>query len=135
MKKLESRLQFLIGLSLFFPIIMQAVFDKETSGANNIILKWGLTITVLIASYLYIEYVDPAFSERMEKVLNGIIGVNILMFIPVILILAFNPVNVAGLFRMGLTVGFWGIMMLPVILLSSMLLYLAATVKFPHRKK
>lgn len=31
MKKLESRLQFLIGLSLFFPIIMQAVFDKETS--------------------------------------------------------------------------------------------------------
>ncbi len=135
MEKLKSRLQVLLGLSLFFPVVMQALFDKETSGVNHLILQWSTVIAVLIVNYLIIEYFTPKFSKKVEKILDRVIGINILLFVPVIMILATNPVNIAGLARVGLTLSVWGIITLPIILLVSMILYFAVNVWVPYLEK
>jgi len=59
MEKLQQRLQFVITIFLFFPVILDALYKQANnySDFNKTILSWGLTISVLILDYILLEFV------------------------------------------------------------------------------
>ena len=72
-KDTEKRLQFTIVLGMFFPVLMQALFNlseasqSETSGT---ILKAGLLVSFLIFNYLLFEWRKNSISVRYFDYLN-----------------------------------------------------------------
>lgn len=115
----ESRLNVLITIVLFFPVILQALFSSSGSDLikiNELILKWGLLIFLAIVNYLVFQWNKKKSSERILEYFNYVIYANLICYAFLILILAFVANGYVSLITIVLyTVSLCGIMSLPVI--------------------
>jgi len=71
-------------LVLFFPTLLDALFsqslDQITSG--KMVLIWGLIVASLIVDYLLIEYLAGKIVPRVTKWVNGLVLLEIAIFVP-----------------------------------------------------
>lgn len=120
MKDLENKLQFVITLTLFFPVLMSALFEINT--ANEIILKWGRVVIFLILNYLYLNLLKPELTSKIIKWIDLLLDLNIFLFIP--LILSFSVQTKSTLFtQITLLTGLWGVMLVPIFILLLLISY------------
>ncbi len=130
----DKKLQFTLVLALFFPVLLEALFDL--SGANhteasNIILKWSLVIFLLILNYLIFESKKAELSIKSLKYLGWVFVSNTLCYALVILSFGISTTYVAQTDNQILvfmySFALYGIMTSPVIALFIMLLDLVHT--------
>lgn len=87
-KEIESKLQFIIVLALFFPSLMEALFDENS--ARTLTLKWATVVVFLILNYLYLNILKPDLTKRMAWWVDLFLDLNVFLYIP--LICAFTPI-------------------------------------------
>lgn len=88
----EKRLQFTIVIGLFFPVILEALFNLNQSDPKEVaetILKAGLMISILIANYLLFEWRKQQLGLRQLDYLNWVFFVTIACYALVILFFGF----------------------------------------------
>jgi hypothetical protein len=136
-KDLESKLQFIIVLALFFPSLMEALFDENS--AHTLTLKWATVVIFLILNYLYLNILKPDLTKKMIKVIDLFYDLNIFFFIP--LICAFTPLvtNSSNVLTAKIVtyMGIYGTMLVPIltlILLGGCTIYISFP-KFFNRIK
>src|SRR5437868_1626535 len=76
-KDLQRRLQFLFTVTLFFPILFEALLKQANSPSDidKTILSWGFIIGMLIVDYTMLE-----FTKKWNLKLNSTL-ITILLFI------------------------------------------------------
>lgn len=87
---LKARLQFVLLLVLFFPTVLQALYQTGGTGqdASKVILQWGMVVMVFTLFYLFLEAVKDKLSSKMMKILDWILLADIVCFIPVLFVFA-----------------------------------------------
>jgi hypothetical protein len=110
-KELESRFQFLITLALFFPLIISNLYILAGGGEKSsaiTILQWGIFISLLLAAYLIFIFLKKKTSSRFLSTLNIFVLINIFLFIPNIVIFAYNTqsLSLTGLTKWSLLISF-----------------------------
>lgn len=88
----EKRLQFIIVIGLFFPVILEALFNLNQSDPKEVAettLKAGLMISILIGNYLLFEWRKHHLSSRQLDYLNWVFFVTIACYALVILFFGF----------------------------------------------
>lgn len=114
MKELESKLQFVITIALFFPVLMTALLKDK---ADNPTLQWGILVIFLIMDYLYIDSLKKEIPAEVKRWINLFLDINILLFIP--LIFAFSvPIKSLTITKVVFLTGLWGVMLMPIFILS-----------------
>ncbi len=51
----KSRFQFLATITLFFPVLIDALFKSNNLDSGKVTGMWGASITILIADYIFLE--------------------------------------------------------------------------------
>lgn len=77
---IKNRLQFLVILFLFFPTI----FSKS----EELMLKWVISIAVIVIIYLLLELIGESLRPLISKVVNILTLVSISLFIPMFILLS-----------------------------------------------
>lgn len=121
MKDLGNKFQFLVTLSLFFPVIISSTVDAAL--ANKAIIGWGVTVSYLILIYLYLDSAKRIISNKILKYINLSFDINIFLFIPFILgvVLQHKFPIIAGVI---FAVGFFGIAFFPVLIFLVLFVFL-----------
>lgn len=131
-RELRSRLQFVIVLALFFPVVLESMY--KAAGTDNvsatIILQWGLLVAFLILSYLLLETIKERLQIKFVKLLDRLLLVQIAVFIPVLYVFAEGATkdHVSLLHIVPFTMAMHGMLWIPVILFLMLFLYWIATV-------
>lgn len=111
MKELENKLQFVVTLSLFFPVAIATVVDEDLT--NKATGAWGMVIVFLILIYLYLSLSKKVLTQKQTERISFALDMNIFLFIPFIVGIALatkNPYFANILFVIGLV----GISLLPI---------------------
>lgn len=90
-EKLKPRLQFLVTIALFFPIILEYLFKQGGTSdleVNKMILLWGLEIAILICCYILLECTKRWESQKIFNLTNCFLFVNMFSFSVVLFIFA-----------------------------------------------
>lgn len=88
----EKRLQFTIVIGLFFPVILEALFNMNGSDSKDVsetILKAGIMVFILIMNYLFFEWRKYHLSSRQLDYLNWVFFTTITCYALVILFFGF----------------------------------------------
>jgi hypothetical protein len=123
MKELENKLQFLVTISLFIPVVVQSLFGKEIETANHNILEWGIVVCVLILNYLLVNLQKEELSKISTKRLEGLVTLNMFLYVLFILITAYWPAQIPFVPKVVFIVSLYGIMLLPVLFLVSLIIH------------
>ncbi len=127
MKDLENKLQFIITLSLFFPVLLYAIFDNK--GASQATLKWGTVVIFLIFNYLYLNLLKSELPKKIIKWLDILLDINIVFFIPLIFSFSFQ-IKYIIITKILLFLGSWGVLLVPITILLLLFCYTIFT-SFP----
>ncbi|HMO77708.1 MAG TPA: hypothetical protein PKA42_02315 [Candidatus Paceibacterota bacterium] len=128
-EEVEKRLQFTIVLGMFFPVLLEALFNMNGSDTREIsstLLKAGLLITILITNYLIFEWTKNKLSKRQLDYLSWSFFSTIACYGSVFLFLGFvangniNSINSVVDFIYGFVLA--GSMYIPVVSIVIMLL-------------
>lgn len=90
-QKLKSRFQFLVTITLFFPILLEILFKEGGSpetNINKIMLYWGLEVAILIVSYILLECTEKWGSKITFKLTNISLFANLGSFAVVLFVFA-----------------------------------------------
>lgn len=79
METVKRRLQFLVVLVLFLPVIFDALGLSSKSTTD-----WSIVLPFYIATFLFFELFSKHLWHRAVLLVNGIILVNIFAFIPLL---------------------------------------------------
>lgn len=92
-KKLRDRSQLVIGLLLFFPVTIGALFGTgpDQLRGNMNILSWGSTIGIFIFDYLFIELLGIKIASWIQKTINVFLLIEIGSFGIVLVALSLLP--------------------------------------------
>ena len=78
-ERFKQRFQFLVTITLFFPVLMDALF-KEVNNVldiNKTMLSWGAIIAVLIFDYILLECTKKFIFGWISKLINISLFINI----------------------------------------------------------
>ena len=92
-EKIRQRFQFLATISLFFPLLLDALL-KEGNNLNNlnkVALGWGAVIAVLIIDYIFLEYVKKQTYSIIPKLVNFLIFLNLGAYVIIFIMFAALP--------------------------------------------
>lgn len=125
---LRSRLQFVIVLALFFPTLLDALYqgvaDQLTS--SKLILQWGSIVSFLIVSYLIIEFLVREIRIWALRTLDVLLLTEVALFIPVLMFFSRGPTaTLAPLYSLLFKILFNGLWLVPIaisLLLASLVL-------------
>lgn len=130
----EKRLQFTIVIGLFFPVILEALFNMNGSDqkeVSEIVLKAGLMIFILIVNYLLFEWRKHSLTPRQLDYLNWVFFSTIACYALVVLFFGFvangdiTSINwLTWIYYPSILVG---AMYIPVVSIGIMIMELAAT--------
>jgi len=84
----EKRLQFMVMVGLFFPVLIEALFSFSGSTpqqVGEIVLKSGLIIFFVVLNYLLFEWQKSKLSSRQLDYLNWVFISTIICFVSIVL--------------------------------------------------
>ena len=84
-EEISKRLQFMVTLSFFFPVLLQAFLNTAPNPpkASALILGWGLVIAFFILSYLLVEITESFYPWVLRSV-NILLLLQIFAFVVII---------------------------------------------------
>ncbi|MEK7801782.1 MAG: hypothetical protein AAB276_04945 [Pseudomonadota bacterium] len=88
MGTIYRRLEYVLILTLFLPVIFGALFKDKIQELGDVTLGLGIVIAVLILNFLLLEILPNKMHCLTERVLKAFLFLNILAFVPVLLIVA-----------------------------------------------
>ena len=89
LKSLENKIQFCVVLSMFLPVLLEALFDISKSGeGSGVIMKYGIIVFFLILNYLLFEWRKERLTLRQLDYINWVFVSMTLCFAVVILFFA-----------------------------------------------
>lgn len=123
MTNLQSKLKFLTEISLFYPVILQALSKDDP----EIIFRWGVVIFSLILSFLFIDYFDKNSEVWAKKFVNffiigGIVSYGVQLYI---FSLLFSKGTISDYLVFFLAISTTTIIVFPVVIMLFMTGYLA----------
>ncbi len=121
MKVLKDRLQFVITLALFFPVVLDSLLGlgSNPSNSNETVLKWGVVIAALIFDYLVIEIKEFEINKKLEVILDKLLLIEIFMFALISFIFAalFQNGSISTFYKWLLEGSLIGVVIIPIIIL------------------
>jgi hypothetical protein len=92
MDKLKQRFLFLVTISVFFPILLDALFSQANStDIYKVTIHFGALIAILIFDYIFLELLDKWSHLILKKLVNISVFVNLGAY--AILFLIFNELQ------------------------------------------
>ena len=88
METIRRRLEFALIMTLFFPVIVDALFKDNTQESGDVTLRLGLAIACLVLSFFILELYKNGVNRWVEKSLNGFLLLEIIAFVPVLFLLS-----------------------------------------------
>lgn len=88
MKIIRRRLECVLVLSLFLPVVFDAMFKNNVLSREDTILGWGLVVAFIILNFFMFELEPQKISNRIRKLIDIILLTNIFAFVPVLVIVA-----------------------------------------------
>lgn len=112
---IEKRLQLVMVLVLFFPVLLDALYKSVSDelSASHMILKWSIVIVVLVLSYLCYEGIKDRILVWVARWTNILLLLEVALFTPVFLGLALFDQTPSLLNLIAYDIGLLGVMSLP----------------------
>lgn len=88
METIRRRLEFVLVLTLFFPVIVDALFKDNTQESGDVTLRLGLAVSCLILSFLILELYMNGVHKLTETILKWTLLLEIFSFVPVLFLLS-----------------------------------------------
>lgn len=138
MAELKKRLEFIITLALFFPVVLDAIYKAtpDESKSGSIILLWGIVIAVLILNYLFVELRKGKMLDWVIKYADRLLVLEVVTFIPVLFVLAATQRELVSFpYVLSLVIGTISIIFIPVgVLVLFVIDFILSVVKEITRK-
>lgn len=86
--KVRNRLQFVMVLALFYPVMLDAFYrsmEQEFAGSFTL-LKWGAVIATITLNYIFFEIIAAQLSQRSLKFIDFLMLLEIGAFVPVFIV-------------------------------------------------
>ncbi len=125
MDKIIHRLEFLIALSVFLPVTIDALYKSDVLIGKDVVLNWGVVVGVLILCYLLANFRFSHIRNQFhENFINYCIVLNIFSFVPLLMIVGYFKNSViyfpwTTVTQLSLYALFW----LPITLFGCILLF------------
>jgi len=125
LQTIKRRFNFVVTLTLFFPIILQALYQEDIEAYGLSALAWGIVAAVLIANFLLLEVVSNNLAKWELCAVSWLLFGNIFLFVPTILIIGSNSESLSQLLEFIFKVTLGGLFFIPCVVFILLLRRLA----------
>jgi len=91
LQTIERRFNFVVILTLFFPIILQALYQEDVESYGPTALSWGILVSVVVLNFLLMEIVLKDVSKFELTSISWLLLGNIFLYVPALMIIGFFP--------------------------------------------
>lgn len=116
MKSLRRRLELLLVLTLFFPVMLSALYKGDIEAFSNTVLNYGIPIAVLILSWVMLEATKKELHKWTKSIVKITLLVNIAAFAPLFVFFSQFEIMESLLVLVIFRALFWILMLGPVII-------------------
>lgn len=124
---LKSRLQFVIVIVMFFPVMLDALYgvtNTDNATSSQLLLGYSVLVFAVLASYILLETMGEKIAMMHAKIINRLLLCEVGLFALVFYFLASSTsdavTSTTGWMLCVYSVAFGGALLLPVFILLSL---------------